>query len=566
MASTATARKPRVTPTLTDNTANQAVQQPTPQQSVPPKQIGQLPLKTNIRAEYVAGGSFFYQPSQYLRSLPPHIDDLSQQFGADIYDRMSDDSKVASAVNWLKLSTLSSGARVVPTVDDENEDGYNESQGIADFCKENLARLDPPIKQVCWSLLDAVISGYKVAEQTYEFVTEPGGGVKTYLKTIKVKPRNVTAFVVDAFQNLKAILGLIPGGGMGSVIPQGLMAFGPGTNSSKFIPSNLIDRKKFIVFTHRPKDMDPRGTSALRPAYTPWWLKQQAVFEYTKYLARFGSPSLIGITPPDAQGQVYTDQLGNPILDANGNTVILTPEQAMFESLTTFQGGSLVVVQNGAEVLPLKPDGNGEAFEYALTYADKQIDMSVTSQTLASGEAGHQTGAATDAHQDVSDMVIAYTKEALATVLKNDCLRVLVELNYGVEAAKRYTPDISLSELPRQDIAANRLAIGELWKSGYLDPSQQPKLDAQLDLPERSVVSIEEAGQEQGMGAGDGTGAVIQQPQPQPGQPGQPQAQQPANQAGKAQPVKPAQAQAKAPGAKQPAVAKEKVKTEGTGE
>jgi nitroreductase len=542
MASTATARKLKPS-TPTSNTANQAVQQPTSQQSLPPPQIGKLPLKTNIRSEYVAGGSFFYQPSQYLRSLPAHIDDLSQQFGADIYERMSDDSKVASAINWLKLSTLAQGVRVVPTEQDEEEEGYNESQEIADFCKENLERIEPPIKQVCWSLLDAVISGYKVAEQTYEYVTEPGGGVKTYLKSIKVKPRNVTAFVVDAFQNLKGILGLIPGGGMGSVIPQGLMAFGPGTtDSSKYTPSNLIGRKKFLVFTHRPKDMDPRGTSALRPAYAPWWLKQQGIYEYTKYLSRFASPSLFGTTPEGAQGQVYTDQLGNIIPDANGNPVMLTPEQAMQEALAAFQNGTVVAFQYGADVKPIKAEGNGEAFMDALTYADKQIDMSVTSQTLASGEAGHQTGAATDAHQDVSDMVIAYTKEALATAIKNDCLRVLVALNYGEEAAKRFTPDVSLSEMPQQDFAANAMALGTLWKSGYLDPSQQPKLDAQFNLPERSAQSIEEAGHEQGMGAGDGSGDVTQAP-------GQ-QAQQPpinTDKAKKTNPVKPGTS-AKPPG------------------
>lgn len=553
MASTATARKLNPRP----NTANEAVQVQSaqPQPGQPPVQVGTLSLKTNIRSEYVAGGAFFYQPSQYLRSLPAHIDDLTVQFGADIYDRMADDSKVASAINWLKLSTLASGARVVPTVQDETEDGYNESQDIADFCKENLERIDPPIKQVCWSLLDAVASGYKVAEQTYEYVTVPGEGVRTYLKTIKTKPRNVTAFVVDAFQNVKAILGLIPGGGMGSVIPQGLMAFGPGTNN-KFTPQNLIDRKKFIVFTHRPKDMDPRGTSSLRPAYSPWWLKQQAIYEYTKYLSRFASPSLFGTTPQGAQGMVKTDSNGNPVLDDEGNYIQLTPEQAMFDALLAFQNGSLAVFQNGATVLPIKAEGNGEAFVDALNFADKQIDMSVTSQTLASGEAGHQTGAATDAHQDVSDMVIAYTKEALATVLKSDCLRVLVELNYGIEAAKKYTPDISLSELPKQDIAANRAAIGELWKAGYLDPSQQPRLDAQLDLPERSANSIEESGQEQGMGAGDGTGEVTQAPgqQGQPNNQQQPQPKQPANQNGKVQPVK--------PGAKQP-VAKGKTDDQG---
>jgi hypothetical protein len=502
---------------------------PTPiQRGQAPQQVGDIAVKTNLRSEYVAGGNYLYQPSPYLRSLPQHIDDLTAQFGTDLYERMLDDSKVTSSNNWLKLSVMAQGMRLVATVDDEQEEGYDQAQEIRDFCWDNLMRVSPSIYRVCYSLLDAIADGYKVAEQTYEYVTEPGYGVRTYLKTIKTKPRNVTAFVVDSFLNIKGLLGVVPGSTSGSIMTQGLLGFTP---DSKFSPSNLLPRNRFVIFSHKPKNMDPRGTSDLRAAYTPWWLKQQTIYEYTKYLARFGSPGILGFTAPGANKQVYTDQFGNPLLDANNNPVYLSPEQVMLEGLLGYQGGTAAVFPNGAEVTIAKAEGNGEAFTDALIYADKQIDMALTSQTLASGEAQHQTGIATSTHQDIGDMVVAYTKQELADCIKSDCLYVLVAMNYGEDAARKFTPDISLSEMPQQDFSTNAASVAQLWSAGYLDPSQQPGLDAKLNLPERSVQSIEEAGQEQGQGAGDGANGITDETKPVQDQP------QPVKPVAKGQPV-----------------------------
>lgn len=452
-------------------------------------------IKANLFQEYVAGNNgLWYHPTSFMRTLPPYIDDLTQAYGADLYERMQNDSKVASSINLLKQSILAQDLHLLPAVNDEEQDGFELANEILEFCDRNLTqRLDQPIEQVLWSLLDGLAAGNKVAEQTYEVIedgSEDDG--KLCLKSIKVKARYTTAYVMDAFGNMVALLGLLPGGSYGSIITQGMLAFAPSGNGMKlrFSPNNILPREKFIVFTFRPVNNDPRGSSILRAAYTPWWQKQQALQEYQKYLSQFASPSLVGTTPEGAQPVPQTDSNGNLILDGNGIPYQTTPEQIMTDALLNFQNGTVVTLPYGSTVTPLQMSGAGEPFLQAIEYADKQIDQAITGQTLSTGEADHQTGAATSAHQDVKDLVVTYARNTICRTLKRDCLYHLVRYNYGEEAARKFTPDLSLTLTEQQDFATNAEAVARLWSIGYLDVSQQPKLDAMLNLPERSKESM----------------------------------------------------------------------------
>ena len=61
----------------------------------------------------------------------------------------------------------------------------------------------------------------------------------------------------------------------------------------------LIPLSKVAVLTYDEQDHDPRGNSALRPLYGPWWCKQQTMPSLLAYIARFGQPSVVGKMPPN---------------------------------------------------------------------------------------------------------------------------------------------------------------------------------------------------------------------------------------------------------------------------
>lgn len=432
--------------------------------------------------EYISGG-YYSWTATYLRTLPFYIDDVTRDFGDDLYERMLLDSKIQQCLNQLKLAALESGVRILPAVGKDDPRGAL-AQELADFCSRNLAELSRPFLQTLWNLLDALALGNKVAEQVYEVRESGPDAGKLCLKQLKVKPRRATGFVVDVYSNVVGLLGLIPGQGA-PILVEGMIGQ-PGQ-----VP-NLLPRRKFAVLTCRITDEDIRGRSILRAAYTPWWFKQQCWGEYGKHIARFASPSVIGETAEGAQGDVVRDAAGNPVLDGNGNATPTTPEQAMLVGLQQIVNGLAMAVPHGAKVYPLEVRGEGSPFIAALQFCNDEMSSAILNQTLASGEARHQTRAASTVHQDSLGQTVASVKSLVEDCVRWDILRNLVEWNYGPEALS-LLPRVSLTETEEHDFATDATAVAALETSGFLDPSQYQEIDARLGLPERSEESVKAA-------------------------------------------------------------------------
>src|SRR5579862_5148332 len=62
-------------------------------------------LKARPELEYVAGGSYNWTAS-YLRALPFYVDDVTRDFGDDLYERMLLDSKCSQCVHTFKMAIL----------------------------------------------------------------------------------------------------------------------------------------------------------------------------------------------------------------------------------------------------------------------------------------------------------------------------------------------------------------------------------------------------------------------------------------------------------------------------
>jgi hypothetical protein len=347
------------------------------------------------------------------------------------------------------------------------------SQEICDFCADVLDHLDRPFLDVLYELLDAVALGNKVAEQVYELGTDHEGRQRIVLKALKVKPRNSTAFVTDAYLNVVGLVAILPGKGYP-------VTTGTVMGSPDQIP-NLLPREKFAIMTWAAHNGDPRGTSLLRPVYNPWWGKMQVMGEYLKYLAQFAGPSLIGYTAPGAVSVPQTDALGNVIPGAP----LITPEQAMLNALIGFKNSSVIALPFGTKVDPLSMTGDGEAFREALTQFNSEISKGILCQTLATEEGVHMAKAASETHQDVLDLVIHHVKQTLAQMIRRDILRPLVRYNWGEEAARRLTPKVILSSVEKHNWARDASAVSSLVGSQYLDPSQYREMDARLGLPRR---------------------------------------------------------------------------------
>lgn len=451
-------------------------------------------LPTRIDAllqEYVAGGAASAWYGRSLRALPHPIDDLSTDLGSDIYEKMCLDPQVASALSVLKAGILEDGLSLAPAKDDDTAPDYALAVEIRDEAEAMLDALPTPLDDALWDMLNALAVGNKVAELTYALRPGLAGRELLQLAGLKPKPRERTAFVVDAYGNVLGLLYARPGelspSLSGALLGQAPDPARPGGATDRENP--ILPREKFAVLTFRPRDADPRGTSILRPVYAPWWRKWQVVPEYLKYLAQFAGPSLVGYTAPDAVAVPATAGLVNP---DDPSAATLTPEQALLVSLLAFRNASALALPAGSKVDPIQSQGDGSAFTRAIADCNREITRAILTQDLATEEGTHQARAAAQVHQDVLDTLVRQGKKSVVRMLARDILRPWVAYNWGPRAAA-LVPVPSLGTTEEQDKTALMNAVANLQRAGYPHPSQYPAIDQMLGLPVRDMTQDADA-------------------------------------------------------------------------
>ena len=449
-----------------------------------PAEIGAAPLPepraVEPQLEYVSGGTGLWTKT-HARSLPWAFDDISQDFGDDIYERMLLDAQVRANVNVLKTAIIEDGVLLESAIQDRDDPLHDQAQEVRDFCDQALQDLEQPLDEVLWDLLDALPFGARVAEKVY---TEKQG--KLVLRALKVKPRRSTAFVVDAYMNVVGLLALIPGMGYGVQVGTTIVG-----NIDK--QPQLLPKSKFLVVTSRPRASDPRGTSVLRPAYGVWWMKQQLWPEYLKYLSVWATPSLIGTTAERAT-EVYDPTTGTkqPAVTALLNTLI------------AFKNNSALAVPFGTVVKEVAATGTGEVFKFAHDILNREITTAILHQTLATMEGQHQARAASQVHENTLTTIVRQLKRQLQLALRRDVLRELVAVNFGEAAAQQLTPTASLGTVEQPDRAQMMTGVAQLMTAGYIDESQLAGLDTMLGLPMRAPPDENDpTQQDQGQDQGD---------------------------------------------------------------
>lgn len=440
----------------------------------------------NAQRDYIVSGQFI-GPGYFNRALLPAFDDLSSDFGASIYDSMMVDPQVSSCVRVLKSSTVSTGLSISPAKD-PGEDGYEQSIEIADYCRFCLEDwMQGSLTEFLDSALDSIAYGNKIAEIVWK-VDESKNRLGVY--ALKPKPRDAVLFVQNIYDDVVGFIGRTEKNlGIGSV-----------QIAVRKDSPHLLPRDKFYWITMLKKDGDPRGNSFLRPAYNPWWSKMQIWPEYMKYLSQFGSPSVLGFTPENAQKVPLLDTNGDVQYDSGGELVTVDANQAMLTALIAWRNGFAAVFPFGSKVEVVQPQADTGSFLAGLNILGVEIAKAILCQTLATEQAQHQARAAAETHQDVLDVVVAYTRATLAESIEERILRKITEFNWGLKYTE-LTPRVTLGNSANPNLPTLSGAIAQLTSAGYLNPSQFVAVDAMLGLPKRDEDSPDiNTGKEENMG------------------------------------------------------------------
>lgn len=392
-------------------------------------------------------------------ALPLAIDDLTMELGDCEYTAMGRDAIVSANLNLYSAAVVSDDPQLATAVPDKTKPGYTQAGKLVEWLSAQIETLDQPLHSV---LFDMVVSSLQYGCKLAEIVTLRDntftGRTQVVLHALKPKPRAATTLNLDPFQNLVGITA--------NVYDRATRK----TTRQQLPPSH------FLFYSFRPRDSDPRGTTLVRAAYTPWDLKLRTWPEYYRYLVQFASPSLWAEAPPNAPEEPDPD---NPEQTISATTALLT-------QLIAFQNGSAVAVSNGGSVNALWSQGEGKAFLAAFELFNREITTAMLTATRATMEAEHGSKADSQTATDVLNVFIRQTRLGLERALYRQVLVPLVRRNYGDRVA-RLTPYVSLGGVTEEDVYTLATAVADLMRAKYLDPSQLPELDARLKLSTRTT-------------------------------------------------------------------------------
>ncbi|HEX8653100.1 MAG TPA: hypothetical protein VF708_19945 [Pyrinomonadaceae bacterium] len=467
-----------------------------PQEKLNRQRQAAKPQPVDQTKEYVSGAGFW--STKVGSILSAFWDDVDRVLGLDTYERMANDPVISKDIRYQKISTLADGVQVYPAVNDKDPE-FETAKEIADFCHRCFEGLQRPLAETLDDLMTAAFKrAHGVAEITYN---EPAAmGVDAYkltLKSIKVKPRNATAFVVDPFLNVIGFTAWSYGGD--SVAP-----------AAKLDGQMIIPREKFAVLTYETQDEDPRGVNQLRPAANYWQGKNLVPALHLKWLEKSGIPSTIGITAPNepAYQQPFDNDL--PATDAQGNAVVQTASEIMASRLADLESASSAAFAHGADVKVLQVAGDGSQFSRGYEEFDRQMDYALLLQSGATKDAKYGNRSAKQILKDIVDLLIWARKTKVASMLRHDVLRGVVEVNFGADKL-HLTPFISLGDTERKDWATDAKAATEIGP--YVPDSIWASMVRQLGLEDKEENEVwpartrkKEASQ--GPNAGEGDDAV----------------------------------------------------------
>ena len=350
--------------------------------------------------------------------------------GYSVYRRMQTDPQIKACLNTKKFAVLSQGWSV------HAASASPEDLAVAAFVRHTLTGMRGSILDALHDVLDALALGISLVEIVYQMNDGGPYAGMVGLAALKSKDPDGFTFETDDFGNVTALRGCL-----GEVYPP----------------------DKFLRYSYMPRYENPLGLSDLRAAYKPWLAKQQLLRWWTKYLEKFGMPTVTGSY--DAERGYGADQQRELLMlvaQVHNESAIVLPSDMHLGLLETARAA---------------PAGFLEAIEYQ----DRAIAKSILGQTLTTdGSGSGATFALGSVHQDVLMFYLRKLQRDLEeTVVGAQLIAPLVRYNFGPHVPP---PRFALGTLDDGRLAAAGTLIADLVAGKVIAPDE-PWIRGYLGLP-----------------------------------------------------------------------------------
>jgi hypothetical protein len=345
------------------------------------------------------------------------------------------------------------------------------ARDVSDFCQRQVNRVPKFASKMFQMVFDGLSFGNKTAEQIWDTETRGVDVDRWVLIDVKPKPYEALAFVLDPYNNHLGYIGAKPG--MGLFVPINTIPD----------PDEIIPREKFLTFTYRPVDGDPRGNTHLDAAFNGVDMKRRGWPEYLLFMMVCAIPGILA-TLPDNIGEmtVYEDDGITPKIDpSTGEVIKVSGYQFVLNLLGKMRNNQVGVAPDGSQFTVLNANGNGSVFTSYFSTVRKEITMAVLLQELATKDSQHQTKNSTGQQFRVIDLLVFWVRDTLAEMIRYDCFKPLVRYNFGDEVADELLPLCSYGDTEARNWATDATAAAQLAE--HLENSQWDFVTAQLGIP-----------------------------------------------------------------------------------
>ena len=354
--------------------------------------------------------------------------------GYATYRKMLQDPQVKACLSTKKFAALSQGWSV---------HAASESSAdlvVAGFVRAALTNLRGSVLDALLDSLDALALGVSLLEINYCLIEGGPYAGMVGLESLKSKDPGLFLFETDAFANVTGLRGALGG------------VYAP---------------DKFLRYSYQPEYGNPLGRSDLAGAYKAWFVKQQLLRWWAKYLEKFGLPTITGSY--DAGRGYGTEQ-----------------QRELLSIVAQVHNESAVVLPNDMSLALLETQrAQGADFNELVGYLDRAIAKSILGQTLTSDSTGGgSTYALGQIHMDVLRFYLHKLQRDLEQgVVGEQIIRRLVGYNFPPGTA---CPSFSLGQIDDGQLAATGTLIKDLVAGQVIAPDE-PWIRGYLGLPAKEA-------------------------------------------------------------------------------
>jgi phage gp29-like protein len=292
----------------------------------------------------------------------------------ELFEEMEEkDPHLFSQLQTRKNAVTGLDYEVIPFSDED------EDKAIAEFVSNEINSIEN-FEDVEMDLLDAIGKGFAVSEIIWGYSSG-----KTTIE--EIKNRHQKRFFWDSVDDSFKV--------MTKENPSGII-----------IPEN-----KFIVHRYKARSGHPSRAGVLRVVAWMYLFKNYDIKDWVSFCEVFGMPLRLGKYAPGASEE---------------------DKAALIKALVQIGSDAAGIIPDGTEI---KFEESGktssiDVYERLARYCDEQVSKAILGQTLTS-DSGGGSFAQSKTHNEVRhDLTVADCK-ALASTLRRDLIRPLVQFNFG---------------------------------------------------------------------------------------------------------------------------------------